>query len=354
MSVPPETTRHPASCSPAASAFARVGERLGPDRLYARGLDLLNALSDRIHDVEVRDLRTRVAAVLVPAGLLVALGIWATPTADAYAVGTIGGDDVGLALVVTFAAAAAVATTFPRHHLTLVLVLSSVGFSLAVAYAFFGGPDVAVVAVLVETILALAFLGVFALLPRGVLRREAQVPTSASRRWRDPLVALVSGGAAFVVVWGALSRPAPEESVAAELERRAPDAHAKDVVTAILVKGYSDVGDGFTAGVFAALGVLIQYAALGYRTVEEHLPVRFAVHAALGGLLLALLVAFAPILWGEPPLTHYPRAREPVIHVGTGELLTAVAFDVGVFLLVLGVAVGAVDAFARAADRSRA
>ena len=86
----------------------------------------------------------------------------------------------------------------------------------------------------VETLLALAFLGVFALLPRGVLRREAQVATSARRRRRDPLVAVVSGGIAFVVVWGALSRPAPEESVAAELARRAPEAHAKDVVTAIL------------------------------------------------------------------------------------------------------------------------
>ena len=126
------------------------------------------------------------------------------------------------------------------------------------------------------------------------------------------------------------------------------------IAVAILVKGYSDVGDGFTAGVFAALGVLIQYAAFGYRKVEEHLPVRFSVHVALAGLLLALSVAFAPLAWGEAPLTHYPRAGEPVIHVGSGELITAVAFDVGVFLLVLGVAIGAVDAFARAADRRRA
>jgi multicomponent Na+:H+ antiporter subunit A len=219
---------------PAATAAARLGERLGPERGYRATLAGLNGLSDRIHDYEVRDLRTRVAAVFVPGGLLVVLGIIVTPTGGAYDAGRIGEDDIGLAVVLAVAAVGALATTFPRQHVTLVLVLSSVGFSLAVAYAFFGGPDVALVAVLIETVLALAFLGVLALLPRQLLRRESQVPTSRTRRWRDPLVGLMAGGAAFVVAWGALSRPAPQESVATELARLAPEAHAADVVTAIL------------------------------------------------------------------------------------------------------------------------
>jgi multicomponent Na+:H+ antiporter subunit B len=125
------------------------------------------------------------------------------------------------------------------------------------------------------------------------------------------------------------------------------------VALAILVKGYSDVGDGFTAGVVAALGVLLQYAAFGRRRVAEALPVRLAPAVALGGLMLAGIVSFLPVLWGEPPLTHYPRPGEDVIHVGTLELLTAVVFDIGVFLLVLGVSVGIVDALAGAAERKR-
>ncbi|MBD0329846.1 MAG: MnhB domain-containing protein [Thermoleophilia bacterium] len=125
------------------------------------------------------------------------------------------------------------------------------------------------------------------------------------------------------------------------------------LAAAILVKGYSDVGDGFTAGVVAGLAVLLQYAAFGYRRVERVLPVRAAVGVALAGLALALAVAFVPLLWGAEAVTHYPRPAEHVVHVGTVELLTAVAFDVGVFLLVLGMSVGAVDAFARAAGERR-
>jgi multicomponent Na+:H+ antiporter subunit A len=135
-------------------------------------------------------------------------------------------------------------------------VLSSLGFSLAVVYAFFGGPDVALVAVLVETIFALLFLGIFALLPRDVLLREARVATTRSRRWRDPLVAVLSGLVAFVVVWGALSRPTPQRSVASDHVRLTPDAHANDVVTAILAdfRGLDTLGE-ITVVAVALVGI---------------------------------------------------------------------------------------------------
>jgi hypothetical protein len=84
---------------PAALAVARAGERLGPERAYREGLRTLNAFSDRSHELEVRDLRTRVAAVLLPAGVLVIAGFAATPTRGAYVVGALDGDDVVLALV---------------------------------------------------------------------------------------------------------------------------------------------------------------------------------------------------------------------------------------------------------------
>lgn len=119
------------------------------------------------------------------------------------------------------------------------------------------------------------------------------------------------------------------------------------VAAAILVKGYSDVGDGFNAGVVAALGVLTQYLAFGRSEVERLLPVRLAPAAAITGLVLALTVTFAPVLVGDPPLTHLPGPGEDVVRLGTLELLTAVVFDVGVFLLVLGFSVAAIDAIAR-------
>ena len=245
-----------------AGALAAAGERVGPDRVFTGCLRGLNALSDRVHDVEVRDLRTRVAAVLVPCGLLMAIGLLATPTRGAYAVGGFSASQIPLALALVVAATAAVAVTFPRDHLTMVLVLSVAGFSLAMAYAFFGAPDVALVAVLIETLFALLFLGVFALLPREVLRREAAVRTSSTRRWRDPLVAALSGAFAFAVVWGALSRPTAATSVAAEQIRLTPSAHGKDVVTVILAdfRGLDTLGE-ITVVAIALLGTLTLLAA---------------------------------------------------------------------------------------------
>jgi multisubunit Na+/H+ antiporter MnhB subunit len=125
------------------------------------------------------------------------------------------------------------------------------------------------------------------------------------------------------------------------------------VAAAVLVKGYTDVGDGFSAGVIAALGVLLQYVAFGWRETERLLPLRYAPSAAVVGLLLALVVAFVPLLFGEPAFTHYPRPGTEPVHVGTLELITAVVFDVGVFLLVFGSAVGAIRLTAEAAEGKR-
>lgn len=116
---------------------------------------------------------------------------------------------------------------------------------------------------------------------------------------------------------------------------------------AILVKGYTQPGDGFSAGVVAGLGVVLQYLAFG-REKAERLPlVRHAGSGAFVGLLLALLVAFAPVLMGDPVLTHYPPPGAKVLHLGTLEALTAVLFDVGVFLLVFGFVVGTVGMISR-------
>jgi multisubunit Na+/H+ antiporter MnhB subunit len=118
------------------------------------------------------------------------------------------------------------------------------------------------------------------------------------------------------------------------------------VAAAILIKGYVDVGDGFAAGVIAALGVLLQYLAFGRAAVERVLPVRHAPKLAIGGLLVALSVMVIPALGGQAPLQHAPPPGADVIHLGALELLTAVAFDAGVFALVLGMVVATIHLIA--------
>ena len=119
------------------------------------------------------------------------------------------------------------------------------------------------------------------------------------------------------------------------------------VAAAILVKGYADVGDGFAAAVVAALGVLLQYVGCSREEAERLLIVRRAPELAFGGLSLALAVALVPWLAGGAVLQHSPRPGSEPIYLGTLELITAVAFDVGIFGLVLGAAVAVIDLIAR-------
>ena len=118
---------------------------------------------------------------------------------------------------------------------------------------------------------------------------------------------------------------------------------------ATLVRGYSGVGDGFAAGLIAALAVLLQYPALGPEAARRLLPVARARALARGGLLAALVLAFVPLIFGDPPLTHAPEPGKEATHVGSIELTTAFAFDVAICVLVVGVVVTIFDALAAVA-----
>jgi multicomponent Na+:H+ antiporter subunit A len=408
--------------SRAALGFSDLGKLAGPERLYRLSVRGLNRLSDLVHRLEIRNLRGRVAFVLLPTAMLVGAAVLATPTAGAYRVGEFRAGETPLMLVMLAVVAASLTTTFTRRHVTLVLVLSSAGFALAVAYAFYGAPNVALVAVLVETMVTLLVVATLKLIPYRILHRQAELPLP--RRGRNVFVSVVAGVFAFVVVWGSLSQPPAGTTVAEEHVRLAPQAHAKNVVTAtladfrgldtlgeisvvalvllgvatllggvrpdtlptdsgppgtsgsarpaaravtqevarllylptfvvaaaILVKGFVQTGDGFSAGVVGALGVLLRYLAFGHEEAKRLPAVRHATAIAFAGLLVALGVAGAPLLLGDAVLTHYPPPGTEPIHLGTLELMSAVLFDLGVFLLVFGFAVGVVSYFARAGE----
>lgn len=123
------------------------------------------------------------------------------------------------------------------------------------------------------------------------------------------------------------------------------------IAMAVLIKGYADIGDGFSAGVIASLGVILQGIAFGPDTFDELPLARLAPAGTLVGLLIALGTAFGPVLFGHSILEHRPGPGEQVIHFGSLELITAVAFDVGVFLVVFGFCIGSMGAIARALQR---
>jgi multicomponent Na+:H+ antiporter subunit A len=203
-------------------------------------------LSTTVRGWEVRDLRGRIATVLIPTGALLGMGFVATPTEGAFTIGKLELADLPLAIALVLVAAAAVlVVALPRGHLALAIALSTVGYSLAAVYTFFAAPNVALVAVLVETVFTLLFLAALGLFPRRILQRQLSEPWGVQRFRRDAIVGLVAGGASFLVAWAALSQPSRQPSVADEYIRLSPAVHAHNVVSAILAdfRGFDTLGE---------------------------------------------------------------------------------------------------------------
>lgn len=138
-------------------------------------------------------------------------------------------------------------------------------------------------------------------------------------------------------------------TVMTEVVGRLLFAPALVVALGVLIKGYADTGDGFNAGVIASIGVLMQFVIFGYEYASKlplvrHIP----TFGVAFGLTLALLPAFVPLLFGQNIFTHWPPPGAEVATFGTLEFITAVVFDVGVFLLVFGFGVGGINFIARA------
>ncbi|MBE2276913.1 MAG: monovalent cation/H+ antiporter subunit A [Rhodobacteraceae bacterium] len=113
----------------------------------------------------------------------------------------------------------------------------------------------------------------------------------------------------------------------------------------IFLRGHNLPGGGFVAGLVVAIGLLLQYIASGFAWVEMRR--RLSPHALIGaGILVATATGAVAWGFGRPFLTStYGHVILPVI--GDIELASAAAFDLGVFLCVLGAVVLAIAALAR-------
>lgn len=115
------------------------------------------------------------------------------------------------------------------------------------------------------------------------------------------------------------------------------------VSAGFVIKGYAEVGDGFSAGVVAALGAVAQYVCLDHSHAARVAGAGWSWRCTTIGLVLALAVVLVPVFAGIPPVYHYPRPGEAVHKFGSLEFHTALLFDVGVLLLVYGAIVGTFD-----------
>lgn len=101
--------------------------------------------------------------------------------------------------------------------------------------------------------------------------------------------------------------------------------------------GHNQPGGGFIGGLVSASAIVLLAMAFGLKHVKQVLPFDFKVLAALGGFIV-VFTGLASLLFQVPFLTQtFGTIHLPLF--GEVAWSTAVLFDLGVFLAVVGVTV---------------
>jgi monovalent cation:proton antiporter len=99
--------------------------------------------------------------------------------------------------------------------------------------------------------------------------------------------------------------------------------------------GHNNPGGGFIGGLMTAGALVLLALAFDLETIRKVIPLDFRRITAFG-LLLAVLTGVGSFLFGAPFLSHtFTHYELPLL--GETELATAVLFDLGVYLAVVGV-----------------
>ena len=102
----------------------------------------------------------------------------------------------------------------------------------------------------------------------------------------------------------------------------------------LLFAGHNQPGGGFPAGLVAGAAFVLQYLAGGADDVRR--SARWSPFTFLGlGLLLAVVTALVPVALGGQVLEHATWSAELPL-LGSVKTTSAIVFDTGVYLVVLG------------------
>ena len=304
-----------------------------------------------------------------------------------------------------FIIVAAIAATRVSHRLVAVLLLGAVGFGMAGFYVIEGAPDLALTQFSIETLATVLFVLVLRVLPKTFDDRRDAIMAPL----RVAVAVLVGASIfVFALVASQSRQDVVAPSISQEMIARSlPDAQGANVVNVILVdfRGIDTLGE-ITVLLVAALGVvalargtrrnvvsrtsmepspvidastrllftsivvlsvyflfaghnqpgggfvggLVVGAALSFRYIAGGLPavqntVRIPARLVLGGgLLTAVGTALTPLFFGGSILEHASIKLDLPLF-GAVKTTSALPFDIGVYLVVVGLILMAYEAF---------
>ena len=291
------------------------------------------------HFFQHGNLRLYLFVVLLCLSSLVAASLAQTDWIGSPQSNPIGLVPVGVSLLTMAAGLAAVRS---RSTVMAVLAMGGVGYGIALLFAFFGAPDLALTQVLVETLTLVLFaLVIRQLPPLGVVSYS-----SSRRRISDLVIAVVAGCALTLALLAVRSAPSPEaDRVSAEMALRSlPEAHGRNVVNVILVdfRALDTLGEICVLAI-AALGVAglllgprrrslraeLAIATPLYRTAVSWMTpllifmsviLLFRGHNEPGGGFIGGLVAGAGLVLRRLATSDHPRhaGRKPLLLISCG------------------------------------
>jgi multisubunit Na+/H+ antiporter MnhB subunit len=121
----------------------------------------------------------------------------------------------------------------------------------------------------------------------------------------------------------------------------------------LLLRGHDAPGGGFIGGLAAAIALVLLGLAVGLE--EIHRVLRFdPVRVASAGLTLSVVTGAVPMMFGRPFLEHFHFHVSGVPVLGELHIGTPLAFDVGVYLVVVGVTCKVIFVLAKSTAGMRA
>ncbi|WP_342371801.1 Na+/H+ antiporter subunit A [Propioniciclava soli] len=133
----------------------------------------------------------------------------------------------------------------------------------------------------------------------------------------------------------------------------------------LLIAGHNLPGGGFAGGLVAGLALIVRYLAAGAAELEEAAPVDAGRLMGVG-LVVSIATALAPAAFGGRIFQSYdvhltigaleavPTPWGPVNLFGDLHLVTSTAFDIGVYLIVVGMVLDVVRSLGAGIDQQRA